>query len=314
MARKLRLVYPGATYHVINRGNYRWDVFGSEGAASAFEKTVWEAAARCGWLLHAYVIMSNHYHLAITTPEPNLIEGMQWLQSTYATRFNRFRDVRGHLFQGRYKSLLVEPGEPLWRLVNYIHLNPVRAKMVPASGVGRFRWSSLYWFPKKSERPECLEAASWLGTSGSKDNQADWRRYLRWLVAMGEDEQAQRREGMMGLSKGWAIGTNGWRKALAKEHAHMALNPGLEKQEVREIQEARWEDVLGQALRRQRKTSEDVASAPKGIGWKVEIAARLREECMASNTWIAKQLHMGHPRAVSALLSRRRAKNLTSEA
>src|SRR4051812_10089801 len=111
MARKLRLEFSGAVYHVINRGNYRAWIFASVGAKQAFEACLFAACARCGWLLHAFVIMSNHYHLAVETPLGNLATGMHWLQSTFATRFNRYRDERGHAFQGRYKSLLVERGD-----------------------------------------------------------------------------------------------------------------------------------------------------------------------------------------------------------
>lgn len=315
MARKLRLVYPGAIYHVINRGNYRSDVFAGEGAAGAFEATLCEAATRCGWQLHAYVVMSNHYHLAITTPEPNLVEGMQWLQSTYATRFNRFRDARGHLFQGRYKSLIVEPGEALWRVVNYIHLNPVRARIVRPAEVGQFQGSSLRWFLGKEVRPACLEAASWLGVVGWEEEREDWRAYLKWLVEIGGDEEAQRQEGMVDLGRGWAIGTAGWRKAMAEEHAHMALNPGVDKEEAKELQEARWEKILRDGLKRHHKTVRDVESAPKGADWKIEIAVRLRTEGLAPNGWIAGQLHMGRPGAVSALVGRSLVGgNLSSEA
>ena len=84
MARKLRLEFPGAIYHVINRGNYRDYVFKSVGAKQAFEACVFGACERSGWLLHAFVIMGNHYHLAVETPKGNLVAGMQWLQSTFA--------------------------------------------------------------------------------------------------------------------------------------------------------------------------------------------------------------------------------------
>jgi putative transposase len=107
MARKLRVEYPGAIYHVLNRGNYRRDVFVSAGEAQAFVTALEEATLTFGWKVYAYAIMRNHYHLAIETPQPNLKAGMHWLQSTYATRFNRLHRERGHLFQGRYHSLLV---------------------------------------------------------------------------------------------------------------------------------------------------------------------------------------------------------------
>ena len=107
MARKLRLEYPGACYHVINRGNYRADVFRTPGAQAAFESCLFAACEKSGWQLHAFVIMRNHYHLAMATPQGNLVAGMQRLQATFANRFNRLRGERGHLFQGRYKALLV---------------------------------------------------------------------------------------------------------------------------------------------------------------------------------------------------------------
>ncbi len=105
MPRKLRLEYPGACYHVINRGNYRADIFRTEGTKAAFEACLFEACSKSDWVLHAYVLMSNHYHLAVETPAGNLVAGMHWLQATFANRFNRLRGERGHLFQGRYKAL-----------------------------------------------------------------------------------------------------------------------------------------------------------------------------------------------------------------
>jgi hypothetical protein len=88
MARKPRLEFEGAIYHIINRGNYREVVFGTKGVAGAFKKALIEAAEKYQWVIHAYVVMSNHFHLAVETPEGNLVSGMAWLQGTYANRFN----------------------------------------------------------------------------------------------------------------------------------------------------------------------------------------------------------------------------------
>jgi len=128
MARSARLEYPGACYHVINRGNYRRDVFGGEGAAAAFERVLFEACERFGWRLHAYVVMRNHFHLALETPDPNLSMGMKWLQGTWVSRYNRLRGLIGRPFQGRFKALHVQPGHSLAQVAHYIHLNPVRAR------------------------------------------------------------------------------------------------------------------------------------------------------------------------------------------
>ena len=135
MARKLRLVFPHALYHVINRGNYRRDVFETSGSKSAFIRVLGEACRRYRWRVHAYVVMRNHFHLALETAEPNLTEGMHWLLGTFANRFNRFRSDHGHLFQGRYQAQLVEEASALGRVVDYIHLNPVRAGLVPPAAV-----------------------------------------------------------------------------------------------------------------------------------------------------------------------------------
>ena len=146
MARKLRIEFAGACYHVINRGNYRRQLFTGKGAAEAFERCLAEAAERFGWQVHAYVVMSNHFHLAVKTPEPNLSDAMKWLQGTWAARFNRFRGETGRPFQGRYKALHVEPGEALGQVAHYIHLNPVRAGIVPPERLPEYRHSSLRRF------------------------------------------------------------------------------------------------------------------------------------------------------------------------
>ena len=99
MARKLRLEFPGACYHVINRGNYKRAIFGADGTAGSFEKALFEGCESYNWRLHAYVIMKNHFHLALESPEPNLSSGMKWLQGTFAVRFNRYFGKIGRPFQ-----------------------------------------------------------------------------------------------------------------------------------------------------------------------------------------------------------------------
>ena len=106
---------------MLNRGNYRQWIFKDDRAKETFVRTLFEACERAGWVLHGYCIMSNHYHLALETPDGNLSEGMRWLQSVFARRFNSFRKESGHLFQGRFKSLTVENETCLGWLGHYIH-------------------------------------------------------------------------------------------------------------------------------------------------------------------------------------------------
>ena len=111
MARKARIEEHGGIYHVINRGNHRQWIFQTEGAKVGFEKALFEACEPTGWLLHAHCIMGNHFHLALETPKGNLSEGMRWLQSVFANRFNRLRSETDQLFQGRVNIITL--GLPL---------------------------------------------------------------------------------------------------------------------------------------------------------------------------------------------------------
>ncbi len=302
MARKLRIQYESAIYHVINRGNYRRDVFESVGTAQAFESALMEACAESGWRLHAFVIMRNHYHLAVETPRANLVEGMHWLQSTFSTRFNRFRQERGHLFQGRYQALLVEDMAALAKVVDYIHLNPARAKIVAAEQLVNFRWSSLRRF-LRGPRPAVMSCGDWLAQHGLADTQKGLQSYANHVIALAEDEAEQKRLGLEQLSKGWAIGTAGWCRAIAKEHADRALAPGIETTELRGLKEARWTQVLDQELERHAQTHELAASSRANSAWKITTAIQLRN-VGAPYAWITQQLHMGSVSTVRVYLNR----------
>ena len=163
--------------------------------------------------------MPNHYHIALETPVANLAEGMHWLQGTFATRFNRFRSERGHLFQGRYHAPLLENTGVLTRVVHYIHLNPVRNRLVPPADVAGFCASSLIRLVA-GPRPSWLVADALLAALSLADGAAGWSSYVAYLIALADDEREQREQAFGSLSRGWAIGSLGWRRALAREHGH----------------------------------------------------------------------------------------------
>lgn len=303
MARRLRIQSEGAIYHVINRGNYRRDLFDSPATAAAFLSALAEACELHQWRLHAYAIMRNHFHLALETPQANLATGMHWLQATFTTRFNRLRNERGHLFQGRYQALLVEDAAALARVVNYIHLNSVRAGVMPASQVAAFRWSSLARFSREG-RPGWLAASPWLEFLGFADNPRGWRSYAAWLAALAADPSAPEREGWQEMSVGWAIGTAGWRKAVAKDLSRRALVPESAKSEAPEIKNQHWASALRRVLGESGHATSELATTPKGAVWKISLARRLRREAGASTAWIAENLKMGSPNSVRSYLSR----------
>jgi len=108
MARKLRVEYPGAIYHVMNRGDRREPIFRVDADRQLFLATLGECCGKTDWQVHAWCLMSNHFHLVLETPRGNLVAGMKWFLGTYTARFNRRHQLIGHLFSGRYKALVVE--------------------------------------------------------------------------------------------------------------------------------------------------------------------------------------------------------------
>lgn len=292
MARKLRLEFPGAIYHVINRGNYRAHVFKTEGARQAFEACVFAAAERSGWLLHAFVIMGNHYHLAVETPQGNLVAGMQWLQSTFANRFNKLRDERGHLFQGRYKALMVEEGEGLGLLCHYIHLNPVRAGLATVARLDAYRHSSFWYLSRPKQRPPCLHCQTALTEAGQlADTPAGWRAYTDYLAWQAEEGPAGKSKAYVSMSKGWALGGKDFKQALLKDQAVAIESRAWESQGVKEVREARWQAALDRLLGEIPKANRE--DARKSAPWKVRVARRMKDTTDVTNDWLARQLDMG---------------------
>jgi REP element-mobilizing transposase RayT len=169
------LEYAGACYHVLNRCNYQRPLFEKKGAAAGFERCLDEACTRSRWVIHAYVVMGNHFHFALTTPEPNLSEGMKWLQGTWTSRFNRFQRAIGRPFQGRYKAFHVETGYALAQLAHYIHLNPLSVRNVTGDTLADYPWSSLHRFVVGPRLP-LLHGNTVLAESGElEDTVAGWR-------------------------------------------------------------------------------------------------------------------------------------------
>ena len=146
MPRQVRIEYEGATYHVMCRGDRREAIFADDHDRQTFLRTLAEVVGKTGWRLHAYVLMSNHYHLLLETPEPNLVRGMTWFQTTYTTRYNARHRTSGHLFGGRYKAVVIDLEVPRYfaAVLTYIHLNPVRAGLAKVgAGLLDYSWSSL---------------------------------------------------------------------------------------------------------------------------------------------------------------------------
>jgi REP element-mobilizing transposase RayT len=184
MSRPLRIGYPGALYHLTSRGNARGQIFLDDTDREIFLDVLGSVVERFGWRIHAYCLMGNHYHLLAQTPQPNLSRGMQWLNGVYTQRFNRRHERVGHVFQGRFKAILVERDSYLLELARYIVLNPVRAGL--ASVPEGWRWSSYHATAGEQAAPRWLSVNWILDQFGIGETPAQDR--YRQFVAAGFDQ------------------------------------------------------------------------------------------------------------------------------
>ncbi len=186
MARPLRIEYPGALYHVTSRGNAKNKIFSDDQDRERFLETLGDVVNRYNWLCYAYCLMDNHYHLMIETPDANLSIGMRQLNGVYTQQNNRSHGTVGHLFQGRFKAILVQKENYLMELCRYVVLNPVRAKMVEEPAA--WRWSSYSATAGISRNPGFLKTDGLLGLFSNKTKMAQ-KRY-RAFVRAGMDQKS----------------------------------------------------------------------------------------------------------------------------
>ena len=155
MARPLRLEFAGALYHVTSRGDGREDIFHTDEDRVAWLETLAEVCRRFNWVCHAYCQMTNHYHVLIETPDANLSKGMRQLNGVYTQRVNRTHGRVGHVFQGRFKAVLVDKDNYFLELSRYVVLNPLRAKMVRR--LEQWQWSSYLATCGQAAKPDWLQ-------------------------------------------------------------------------------------------------------------------------------------------------------------
>lgn len=167
MSRPLRIEYPGAIYQITSRGNARSDIYLSKEDRHTFLKILEQVCERYHWQCYAWCLMTNHYHLVIETKQANLSRGMRQLNGLYTQTFNRSHHRVGHLFQGRYKAILIDKDSYLLEVVRYVLLNPVRAKMVKS--VGQYPWSSYRAMINKVNAPVWLAKDGVLGHFGKRE-------------------------------------------------------------------------------------------------------------------------------------------------
>ncbi len=307
MPRKLRVQYCGAIYHVMNRGDRREAIFKDDRDRRRFLETLGQTSEKTGWQVHAFCLMPNHFHLVVETPQPNLVVGMKWLLGTYTSRFNRRHKEFGHLFSGRYKALIVDgSGNGYLKTVcDYVHLNPVRAALVPSGqALESYRWSSYGEYLRgPNRRAKWLRVDRLLGEWRiPKDSPAGRRQFGRFLEqrrlveGAGSDWKAVRR--------GWCLGDREFKEELLAQMRESRKDHY--GGELREVGVLHAERLVAREMRRLGWTEAELAERRKGDPEKVRIAWRLRQESTMTLKWIAQRLKMGMWTTVSNCLVQKR--------
>lgn len=294
MARQLRVEYPGAIYHLMNRGDRREPIVRDDEDRVRFLRTLGEACLKTGWQVMAYCLMENHFHFVVETPEPNLAAGMKWFLGTYTARFNRRHRLVGHLFSGRYRALVVDgSGNGYLKTVcDYVHLNPARAKLLaPEQPLRLYPWSSwrVYLQPP-AKRPPWLRVERLLGEYRIPKDSGAGRQRLE--AALEARRQAEAGEDYRSIRRGWCLGDETFRKELLAQ-VNEGLGPNHFGPERAESQADQAERIVREEMERRGWTEADLSRRMKGDLAKVRVAQRLREETMVTLGWIAERLKMG---------------------
>jgi len=288
------------------RGNRREEIFRDDADRKLFLHTLGQACGQTGWVVHSYVLMSNHYHLLLETPEANLSAGMRWFQGTYAQRYCKRHALVGHVFQGRYKAPLIDGNKPEYFRVasDYIHLNPARARLFRGSRptLAQYKWSSYPLFLRsKRQRPSWLQCERVAGSLGFRgDDSASRRRYRAYLEERARDclrmKEGEEVEEWEQIRRGWYVGDEKFRDRLldlleksmkGKKKASFGgriLAAHNEKRAMELIEQSRKQlGLAADELRGLRKT--DVR--------KQSVVWLIKTHTVMSNEWIDRQLDMG---------------------
>ena len=273
MARPLRLEHSGALWHVTARGNERGDVFRDDVDRREFLSVLGRTVTIYGWRLHAYVLMGNHYHLLLETPEPTLSRGMRDLNGVTTQRFNRRHGRTGHLFEGRFKAILVEREAHLLEVARYIVLNPVRAGV--ARSAAAWPWSNYKATAGLAQRPEWLDTEWPLEQFGRRPAEAR-RRYSAFVAegkGAGYDPWSQLRGQVF-------LGSEGFVREVSRKANRLAPPKEVPRSQREPVTRAP-EEVAGAFAAARKVSLEEMTAAPRRrlvdralLAWALRLRAR----------------------------------------
>jgi REP element-mobilizing transposase RayT len=326
MARLVRSEFEGAWYHVMARGNRQEPIFEDDEDCESMLEVLGDVCGRTGWQVHAWVLMRNHYHFVLHTPEANLVTGMKWFMNTYTRRFNCRHRQWGRLFGDRYKALVIEPPEQggekdyLRSVIWYVHLNPVRAGLVKYSAEGNWVWESYRWnslvqgyLCGAKQRATWMHVEMSLGMEQCTDTPSGRRRYRRIADGRAEAWKSERSSGREPVgrkpSTGWYLGGEGFRDWLLD---------GIEKRLVGRSASYRSSDQAHE--HGERRAKELLESGCRFFGWdaaemkglrggdmhRLLLAELIKQQTSVSQKWIAEHLSLKSAGNVSQQLRRLR--------
>jgi REP element-mobilizing transposase RayT len=316
MPRPPRIEYEGALYHVMCRGDRQEAIFKDDKDRRMFLETLGETCGRSGFVICSYVLMRNHYHLLLETPEGNLVAGMGWFQSTYTARYNARHRERGHLFQGRYKAVPIDGGEGEYgrTVSDYIHLNPARAGIVNADKpeLKRYRWSSFPTLCEGEAGPGWLKGETVLGwhhwrSERSRDRQA-YEKYLqrRAEECWENEEDAAEDEMLKAVRRGWYLGGEEFREKL-EELAERVVKGKQRASYAGEVLKrhdaAEAERILETGLERMGLKLEEARGLKQNDPRKQGLSWLVRSQTVVRDEWIQVALEMGDRSNISRAVS-----------
>ena len=297
MARRRRLISNQGAYHVYNRAELGQPIFENDAAKQVLMETILAVAHRFAWQLHAYAIMTNHFHLVVTTPRGNLSEGMHALQSAFANKHKAFRGSVGHVFQSRFGCAHYPSGPLTARKIDYVHLNPVRVGIVSLEELGDYRWTSYRLIRRPHQRGIVTIGVALHAFYGLRDDSAGWDAYeekLRFVLATGDRPATD--EELFGLVRKEKVG----RRA---DDTSIPLVAGKSRELLRGEELVRWEDAFRAELAALGHTEVELDIRPYGQPWKISLARKLRDEHGASSAWLADRMRFSSASFIRKLLS-----------
>lgn len=314
MPRQLRIEYAGAMYHVMNRGDQGEDIFLDDQDRRKFLVTLGEACIKADWQVHAYCLMKNHFHLVLETPKPTLVAGMKWLLAVYTQRFNARHQKWGHLFAGRYKSLIVDGSNThyLRRVCDYVHLNPARAHLLKnGAALESFPWSSFVEYLKPSyQRIDWLRADRLLGEYGiEKDDAAGRRKFKKLMNDRCAEEGLGGEAGYNIIRRGWKFGAKDFVERIFEEIKSVPKKENHLSVEVYETMEIKGRRLIQEKLKELKLKYNDLAALKRMDPVKIKIAECLRSQTTLSLKWIAHELKAGAAETLAVALRKKKSQN-----